>query len=81
MRSILPAVLGCASFAMIPPASLHAAPPGMVMLCTAQGVRYIPAPPGMPNRRDKECGKPCHALCQRKRVTHDDGHGGEDPPD
>jgi hypothetical protein len=40
----------------------------MIMLCTGNGVRWIPAPPGAPHRDDSDCGTPCHALCQRKKV-------------
>lgn len=68
----LPALAGAAVLGFMPIANARLVP-NMVMLCTGQGVRWIPAPPGAPHRDDSDCGKPCHALCQRKKLAHAGG--------
>lgn len=66
----LPAWAAVLALASAQPLSARIALPGMVMLCSSQGVRWVPAPPGTPGQDKDDCGKPCHALCQRKRVAH-----------
>lgn len=72
----VPAWGALAALAIAPPLSAALiGPANMMMLCTSQGVRWVPAPPGFPQRRDDGCGKPCHALCQRKKMgdqSHDE---------
>lgn len=66
----LPAWMSVLVLASAQPLSAQILLPGMVMLCSSQGVRWVPAPPGNPGQNKDDCGKPCHALCQRKRAPN-----------
>jgi hypothetical protein len=71
--------LAVSSLAMVQPMSALAMSPDMVMLCTGGGVKWVRSPTGGRHKRDDPCGKPCHAMCQRKRVGLEQNEADEEP--